>query len=265
MAKHFDFLVIGGGSGGIASARRAASYGAKTAVIEGGRLGGTCVNAGCVPKKVMWNAATIAESLHHAADFGFDIDIKSFSWAKIKKSRDAYVERMNAIYAKNLAASEVTRIEGWAKFVDAKTVDVNGEKYTADHILIAVGGTPVVPDIDGAELGITSDGFFELEQLPKKVAVIGGGYIAVELAGVLRALGAQVTLLLRGEAFLKNFDASLSDTLMEIMQQQGINILTAYTWIACKRRPTAASPCIAGTALTSLSLTQSSGQLEGGH
>jgi len=226
MTTHFDYLVIGGGSGGIASVRRAAAHGARCAIIEGGRIGGTCVNVGCVPKKVMWNAASVAETLHFAADYGFDVTVNDFSWKTIKQSRDAYIERLNKIYDKNLAASGVQRINGWARFVDSKTVEANGERYSADHILVATGGTPVVPDIEGAELGITSDGFFELEDLPKNVAVIGGGYIAVELAGVLHALGARVTLLLRGETFLKNFDASLRDTLMEIMSQQGINVLT---------------------------------------
>ena len=226
MTEQFDFLVIGGGSGGIASARRAASYGVRTALIEGGVIGGTCVNVGCVPKKVMWNAAGIAESLGHARDFGFDIEINGFDWAGLKQSRDAYIKRLNGIYDRNLEASGVTRINGWARFVDAKTVEVNGQTFSGKHVLIATGGTPVVPDIEGADLGITSDDFFELEHLPKNVAVIGGGYIAVELAGVLHALGAKVTLLLRGETFLKNFDSSLRDTLMEVMQQQGINILT---------------------------------------
>ena len=226
MTTHFDYLVIGGGSGGIASARRAASHGASCAIIEGNRIGGTCVNVGCVPKKVMWNAASIAETLHFASDYGFDVTLKKFSWEKIKQSRDAYIERLNGIYDKNLDASGVHRIDGWAKFLDANTVEVNGEQYTAEHILVATGGTPVVPDIPGAELGITSDGFFDLETLPDNVAVIGGGYIAVELAGVLHALGAKVTLLLRGETFLKSFDVSLRDTLMEVMQQQGINVLT---------------------------------------
>jgi glutathione reductase (NADPH) len=226
MTTHFDYLVIGGGSGGIASVRRAASYGAKCAIIEGSRIGGTCVNVGCVPKKVMWNAASIAEALHYAGDYGFDVTVNGFGWNKIKQSRDAYIERLNKIYDKNLDASGVQKINGWASFVDANTVEVNGERYSADHILIATGGTPDVPDIEGANLGITSDGFFELEDLPQNVAVIGGGYIAVELAGVLHALGAKVTLLLRGDTFLKYFDASLRDTLMEVMQKQGINVLT---------------------------------------
>lgn len=226
MTTHFDYLVIGGGSGGIASARRAASYGAKTALIETGAIGGTCVNVGCVPKKVMWNTASIAETLHDASDYGFDIDVKGFSWNKVKQSRDEYIQRLNNIYDKNLCASEVTRINGYGQFLDNKTVIVGDKKYTADHILIAVGGEPVRPDLPGAELGITSDGFFELEDLPKRVVVVGGGYIAVEFAGLLKSLGSDVTILLRGEHFLKNFDASLRDSLIEEMQHTGINILT---------------------------------------
>lgn len=226
MTTHFDYLVIGGGSGGIASARRAAAYGAKTAIIESGAIGGTCVNVGCVPKKVMWNAASIAETLHDASDYGFDIDVKGFSWQKVKQSRDEYIQRLNKIYDKNINTSEVTRINGYGKFLDQNTVVVGDKKYTADHILVAVGGEPVRPDLPGAELGITSDGFFELTQQPKKIMVVGGGYISVELAGLLNSLGSDVTILLRREHFLKNFDATIRVSLMEEMQHANINILT---------------------------------------
>ncbi len=226
MATHFDYLVIGGGSGGIASARRAAAHGAKTAIIESGAIGGTCVNVGCVPKKVMWNAASVAETLHDASAYGFDIDIKGFNWQKVKQSRDEYIQRLNKIYDKNINASEVTRIDGHGQFLDQHTVIVGDKKYTADHILVAVGGEPVRPDLPGAELGITSDGFFELTQLPKKTMVIGGGYISVELAGLLNSLGSDVTILLRREHFLKYFDATIRDSLMEEMQHAGVNILT---------------------------------------
>ncbi len=226
MTTHFDYLVIGGGSGGIASARRAAAHGAKTAIIESGAIGGTCVNVGCVPKKVMWNAASIAETLHDASDYGFDIDVKGFSWQKVKQSRDEYIQRLNKIYDKNINASEVSRIDGYGKFLDQHTVIVADKKYTADHILVAVGGEPVRPDLPGAELGITSDDFFELAQQPKKIMVVGGGYISVELAGLLNSLGSDVTILLRREHFLKNFDATIRDSLMEEMQHANINILT---------------------------------------
>jgi glutathione reductase (NADPH) len=227
MTTHFDYLVIGGGSGGIASARRAASYGAKTALIESGAIGGTCVNVGCVPKKVMWNTAGIAETLHDATDYGFDVEVKGFQWNKVKQARDAYIHRLNKIYDKNLDLSEVTRINGHGKFLDSKTIIVEDKKYTADHILIATGGEPVRPDLPGAELGITSDGFFELEELPKRVVVVGGGYIAVEFAGLLKSLGSDVTILLRGEHFLKNFDAAIRDCLIEEMQNAGISILSS--------------------------------------
>jgi glutathione reductase (NADPH) len=226
MTHHYDYLVIGGGSGGLASARRAASYGARTALIEKDRLGGTCVNLGCVPKKVMWNAAGIAEALHYAGDYGFDLSIDGFDWGRIKQARDAYIERLNGIYRRNLEASKVDQIHGFAQFTARHAVMVNGETYSADHILIAVGNHPIVPDIPGAALGITSDGFFELTQQPKNIAIIGAGYTAVEFAGLLNALGSNVTLLLRGEALLRQFDASLRDTLMEQMQTDGINILT---------------------------------------
>ena len=223
---HFDYLVIGGGSGGLASARRAARHGAKVGLIESGRLGGTCVNVGCVPKKVMWNAASVAEALHDASDYGFEATPGAFNWKKVKDARDAYVERLNGIYARNLSVDEVTSIEGYAKFVGPKTVEVNGERYSGDHVLIAVGGRPKWPRIPGAELGMSSDGFFELEQLPEKVAVVGAGYIAVELAGIFRTLGADVTLFIRHEHFLRNFDAMVRETLMESMLDAGVNVET---------------------------------------
>ena len=226
MATHFDYLVIGGGSGGIASARRAAAYGAKTAVIESGAIGGTCVNVGCVPKKVMWNAASVAETLHDASDYGFDIEIKEFNWQKVKQSRDDYIQRLNKIYYKTINTSDVTLIDGHGQFLDQNTVVVGDKKYTADHVLVAVGGEPVRPDLPGAELGITSNGFFELTHLPKKAMVIGGGYISVELAGLLNSLGSDVTILLRREHFLKYFDATIRDSLMEEMQHADINIMT---------------------------------------
>ncbi len=225
MDTHFDYLVIGGGSGGIASARRAAGHGARVALIERDRIGGTCVNRGCVPKKVMWNAAGIAATLNDAADYGFDVTKRAFDWNRIKVARDNYIESLNANYHRGLEAAQVTEIAGSAQFTDARTLMVGGNHYSADHILIATGSTPHVPDLPGAELGITSDGFFELESQPRRVVVVGGGYVAVELAGLLRLLGSEVTMLLRGETLLRHFDASLRDTLIEEMQKDGINIL----------------------------------------
>lgn len=225
MNTDFDFIVIGAGSGGIATARRAASFGIKVAVIEQGPLGGTCVNVGCVPKKVMWNAASLAHSVDMAADYGFDIERRGFDWQALKRGRDAYVRRLNEIYQRNLDLAGIQVIRGQAFFVGPQQVDVGGTVYSATHILIATGGRPMVPDVPGAELGITSDGFFELEEIPGRAVIVGAGYIAVELAGVLHSLGCEVSLLLRNETFLRNFDATLRQTLMAEMAGNGINIL----------------------------------------
>ncbi|KAJ3015419.1 UNVERIFIED_CONTAM: Glutathione reductase [Siphonaria sp. JEL0065] len=225
-AKVYDYLVIGGGSGGIASARRAASYGAKVAVIENNRWGGTCVNVGCVPKKIMWTAGSMAEMLHEAKGYGFDVSSKGFDWAKLKAKRDAYIVRLNGIYNNNLTKESVDQINGTATFVDNKTVEVDGNKYTARHILIAVGGRAWIPNIPGAkEFGITSDGFFELNYLPKKVALAGAGYIAVELAGIFQALGSDVTLFIRHETFLRTFDKDIRDTIFDSYKKQGVKIV----------------------------------------
>jgi glutathione reductase (NADPH) len=237
----FDYLVIGAGSGGIASARRAATYGAKVAIIESNRLGGTCVNVGCVPKKVMWNAANIAEILHRDMyHYGFtntnDDDNNSspttkFDFNFLKRSRDAYIKRLNGIYERNLANSNVTVLTGYGSFDGPNTVQVydslSGEisKYTAKHILITPGGKPIYPSGSGIEEhSITSDGFFDMEELPAKAVVVGAGYIAVELAGVLQSLGSDTSLVVRKEKALRSFDPIISDTLDSEMQKQGITI-----------------------------------------
>ncbi|MBY8083028.1 glutathione-disulfide reductase [Vibrio fluvialis] len=227
MATHFDYICIGGGSGGIASANRAAMYGAKVALIEAKDLGGTCVNVGCVPKKVMWHGAQVAEAMNlYAADYGFDVDVKHFDWAKLVESRQAYIGRIHQSYDRVLGNNKVEVIRGFAKFVDAKTVEVNGEPYTADHILIAVGGRPTIPNIPGAEFGIDSNGFFELNAQPKRVAVVGAGYIAVEIAGVLNALGTETHLFCRKESPLRSFDPMIIDTLVEVMAAEGPQLHT---------------------------------------
>ena len=183
MSKQFDLIAIGGGSGGLSAAERAAEYGAKCAVIEKARIGGTCVNVGCVPKKVMWSGASVAVTLQIAKDYGFDVDVKNFNWSQLVKIREDYINGINNWYHTYLKDSAIEEITGTARFVDAHTLEVNGEQYQAEHIVIAPGGYPVIPAIEGAELGITSDGFFALNEQPKRVAVVGGGYIAVELAG----------------------------------------------------------------------------------
>ncbi len=225
MSIHFDLIAIGAGSGGLSVVERAASYGASCAVIESGELGGTCVNVGCVPKKVMWYGASVAHSLRDAVDYGFDIEQKGFNWEKLVMKRDNMIGGINDWYYDFLAQSGVELIEGSAQFVDDKTITVDGKTYTADQIVISTGGRPIVDkSITGYELGITSDGFFEDldEECPAKVVVIGGGYIALELAGMLQALGSQVQVMHQGFPVLLGFDDMLRDLLRKEMQQEGI-------------------------------------------
>ena len=226
MAEEYDLLVIGGGSGGLAHAQRAAEYGARAGVIEYGPLGGTCVNVGCVPKKVMWYAAEMQHHLEHAADYGFGIDVSGHDWASLKARRDAYVTRLNGIYEKNLDRRGVDYIQGAAHFVDPHTVAVGDKHYRADRIAIATGGRPMVPDIPGAGYGIVSDGFFTLEERPQRVLIAGSGYIAVELGGVFNALGSEVNIVVRKEGIVRSFDAMLGEEVMLAMQNSGIRFDT---------------------------------------
>jgi glutathione reductase (NADPH) len=220
--QSFDLISIGGGSGGLACAQRAAEYGAKTAVIEPHRLGGTCVNVGCVPKKIMWSAAGVALSLHDAADYGFDAEVRGSDWGALKRKRDAYVLRLNGIYERNLSAKGVAYVRGAARFVDAHTVEVNGLRMRANHMVIATGGKPTLPDLPGAEFGISSDGFFDLETRPQRVAVVGSGYIACELAASFQELGSQVEQFVRKDRLLTNFDVMLGKSLMREVRAQGM-------------------------------------------
>ncbi len=227
MTTHYDYIAIGGGSGGIASINRAASYGKKCAIIEAKQLGGTCVNVGCVPKKIMWYAASIADAInHYGPDYGFDTTVNQFSWDKLIASRNAYIDRVHQSYDRGLKNNNVDVIQGYATFVDSKTIEVNGQHYHADHILIAAGGEPSMPNIPGADYGITSDGFFALNKLPKRVAVVGAGYIACEIAGVLHALGAQTHQFVRKDAPLRTFDPMIVETFMEIIKQEGHQLHT---------------------------------------
>ena len=226
----FDYICIGAGSGGIASANRASMRGAKVALIEGKVVGGTCVNVGCVPKKAMWYGAQVAEAINlYAPDYGFDVTVNKFDWKTLVANREAYIDRIHGSYDRVLAKNGITRIEGYAHFVNNNTVSVNGKEYPADHILIATGGKPVFPDIPGAELGIDSDGFFALDEQPKRVAVIGAGYIAVEIAGVLHSLGTETHLAVRKDKPIRNFDEMLSTTLVELMAQEGPTLHTNST------------------------------------
>ncbi len=224
MTTHYDMIAIGAGSGGLSAVERASEYGKKCAVIEVKTIGGTCVNVGCVPKKVMWFAANTATQINSAQGFGFNVELKDFSWKKLKEGRDNYIKGITNWYDGYLQDLGIDYLHGFGKLVDKNTVSVNGETYTADHIVLSPGGEPTIPHIEGAQYGITSDGFFELEDLPKKVAVIGGGYIGVELAGVLNALGSEVEIFGRADTLLKGFDSMIQTALDKDYTAHGIKI-----------------------------------------
>lgn len=225
--KKFDIIAIGGGSGGIATMNRAGEHGAKAAVIEGNLLGGTCVNIGCVPKKIMWYGANIAEAIHHyGPEYGFTAENVQFDFATLRKNREAYIERSRNSYDGSFKRNGVELIEGYARFVNANTIEVNGELIQADHIVIATGARPSIPDIPGKELGIVSDDVFAWENLPSSVAVLGAGYIAVEIAGVLHNLGVKTDLFVRKESPLRSFDPYIVEALVEEMEKTGLDLHT---------------------------------------
>lgn len=223
--EHYDFLVLGAGSGGIASGNRAAALGARVAVIEMARLGGTCVNLGCVPKKIMWNAAQLEERLTEARAEHLHAGEGACDFGALVAARERYIAGLNARYREKFASTGVTLIEGMGVFVDKHTLAVGTRRFSGEHVLIATGARPVIPDLPGAALGITSDGFFALKSQPRRAAIVGGGYIAVELAGVLRALGSEVTLLARRGRLLSSFDDMLGDELCAAMRAQGIQVM----------------------------------------
>ena len=233
--RDFDFLVIGGGSGGLAAARRAARHGARVLVVEGGKLGGTCVNVGCVPKKMCWYAASVREVAGDAADYGFDLELRGFDFGHLRRARDAYIERLRQIYAVNLEREGIERVQGFATLVDPNTIDVDGERFGALHILIATGSAARVPALPGAELGITSDGFFELEHVPERTLVVGAGYIAVEVAGILQSLGSKVTIAERGGQLLKQFDPMLGQALRDELEHAGASVVCNFVGKALRR------------------------------
>jgi glutathione reductase (NADPH) len=235
MSQHYDLIALGGGSGGLAVAEQAAQLGKRVAVIEAHRLGGTCVNRGCVPKKVMWYAAHLASAARDGAAFGVRADIQGVDWAALVAGRDRYVRNINDYWDGYASQQGIDRIQGYGRLVDPRTVEVDGKRYSADHIVIATGGRPLVPRLPGAELGITSDGFFALQQQPRRVAVIGGGYIGVELAGVLRALGSEVTLVALEERLLWAFDPMIGETLAENMGDEGIRLHLGFEVAALER------------------------------
>lgn len=220
----YDLFVIGAGSGGVRAARMSASYGARVGIAEDRYLGGTCVNVGCVPKKLFVYASHVSEEIHNARGFGWDIDHTSFDWSKLLANKNTEIQRLNGVYKNLLDGTGVETINGRATIVDAHTVEIEGSQYTAEKLLVATGGWPSVPDIPGKEHIISSNEAFFLESLPKKIIIVGGGYIAVEFAGIFNGLGVDTTLLYRGPLFLRGFDQDLRTTLAEEMQKKGINI-----------------------------------------
>jgi glutathione reductase (NADPH) len=225
MSYDFDLFVIGAGSGGIATARRAAQYGAKVGIVESDRLGGTCVNRGCVPKKLMVYASHFPAAFEESAGYGWTVGESSFDWHKMITAVNNEVTRLNGIYQRMLDNSDVKLYQGSGRFVDSHTIEIGEEKVTAEKILIAVGGRPVKPDISGIEHAITSREIFHLQEQPKRIVIIGGGYIGVEFACILNGLGSEVTVVIRGEKILTGFDEDIRDEIQTGMQNHGIRII----------------------------------------
>lgn len=229
MRTHYDLIAIGGGSGGLAVAERAAALGGRVAVIDPAPLGGTCVNAGCVPKKLMWYAAQAATAVRESGGFGLRTRLDGVDWSHLVSARDGVLADINAYWSRYVQALDIHHLAGYARFADPRGVLVNGTRVSAEHIVIATGSQPIVPPVSGAELGITSDGFFGLQTQPRRVAVVGAGYIGVELAGVLRALGSEVTVIAPHDRVLAVFDDIISVTVAESMTRQGIELALGTT------------------------------------
>ena len=220
----FDLFVLGAGSGGVRAARVAANHGARVGICEDSRVGGTCVIRGCIPKKLMVYASHFAEHFEDAADYGWHLGPRSFSWPKFKAAKDKEIDRLNQIYIRLLDGAGVSLVNGRGAFVDGNTIDIDGRQITADKILIATGGWPFKPQVGGIDHAITSNEFFELEEQPLRVLMVGGGFIAVELAGILNGLGSEVTQIYRGEQILRGFDSDVRATLAQEMHKKGIKI-----------------------------------------
>jgi glutathione reductase (NADPH) len=225
MAQYdYDLFTIGAGSGGVRASRMSASFGAKVVVAEERYLGGTCVNVGCIPKKLLVYASHFIVDFHDAAGYGWTVGERSVDWQKLIANKNKEISRLNGVYRKILAAAGVDLIEGHAEILDPHTVAVEGRRHTAKYILVAVGSWPMVPKIPGAEHAISSNEAFHLTDLPNKVIIVGGGYIGVEFAGILHGLGAHTTLLYRGELFLRGFDGDIRRTLADEMRKRGIDL-----------------------------------------
>ncbi|MFD2641580.1 glutathione-disulfide reductase [Pseudomonas japonica] len=224
MAYDFDLFVIGAGSGGVRASRFAAGFGARVAVAESRYLGGTCVNVGCVPKKLLVYGAHYADEFEQASGFGWSLEDAQFDWSQLIANKNREIQRLNGIYRNLLVNSGVTLLEGHARITAPHEVEVEGKRYSAKHILIATGGWPQIPEIPGRELAISSNEAFFLKDLPKRVLVVGGGYIAVEFAGIFQGLGADTTLLYRGDLFLRGFDGAVRNHLKEELEKRGLDL-----------------------------------------
>jgi glutathione reductase (NADPH) len=240
MTIHYDLFVIGGGSGGVAAARSSAALGAKVGIAEGDKFGGTCVNRGCMPKKFYMYASTCSEEFESARSYGWSFEKPKFDWQILKERTFKEISRLNGIYDNMLNNSGVKIHNGFAKFIDDKTVLVNGTTITADKFIIAVGGKPFVPNIEGSNLAITSDEAFHLDSLPKSIVIVGGGYIAIEFAGIFNSLGVDTTLMIRKDYILTGFDKDLQNHLRQQIEEKGIKV-------ADKTSPTSITKASDGT------------------
>jgi glutathione reductase (NADPH) len=234
-AEEFDLFVIGAGSGGVRAARMAAQRGARVAVADDAPLGGTCVNLGCIPKKLYSFAAHYAESFEESHGFGWSGPAPVFDWSALKTNRAREISRLNAVYAKLLDDAGVRILRDRARVLGPNEVEVGGKRYRARHIVVATGGRPVVPDVPGAELAITSNEIFDLAQFPRHLLVVGGGYIACEFASIFRGLGAQVTQLYRGEQVLRGFDDDVRKFLADEMRKKGVDLRTGADVVRIER------------------------------
>ena len=222
--KEYDLIVIGAGSGGLAAAQRAAEHKQRVAIIEMGQLGGTCVNRGCIPKKIYWYAAEFAYDLKHSNTLGFETNDFKHNWHTLQQASKQYIKKLNDMYRKNLSQKNIEIITGNASFQSSKEISVGGVLLTAKKIIIACGATPVVPDIPGAEFGITSDDFFELKNKPNKTIIVGSGYVAVELAGILNALGSDTKIVARKNSILRKFDQSIQSAVIDYLVESGVEV-----------------------------------------
>jgi glutathione reductase (NADPH) len=231
----YDLIAIGAGSGGLSVVERAAAYGQKCAVIERGKMGGTCVNVGCVPKKIMWFGANLADMIKESGAYGFDLELKGFDWSQLISRREQYISGINEWYHGYLKDLGIDEITGNARFVDSHRIAIGDQIISANHIAISTGTSPYLPEIPGSEHAITSDGFFALQDQPKQVVIVGSGYIAVELAGVLNALGTKVTMYLRKEHVLGDFDEMVQSVLFEQLESSGVELRTNIEIISIQK------------------------------